>query len=83
MLSGPLIVPGQAAIITTEAVIKRPVVVAADGEIAVRSLMNLCMSFDHRLLDGSDAGAFLKTVKASLEAIGPETALDSPLQAGD
>jgi 2-oxoisovalerate dehydrogenase E2 component (dihydrolipoyl transacylase) len=79
--SGPLIVPGQSAIITTEAVVKRPVVMA-DDEIAVRSMMNMCLSFDHRLLDGSDAGAFLKTVKASLEAVGPSTALDSPMAAG-
>jgi 2-oxoisovalerate dehydrogenase E2 component (dihydrolipoyl transacylase) len=84
--SGPLIVPGQAAIITTETVVKRPVVMAGD-EIAVRSMMNMCLSFDHRLLDGSDAGAFLKTVRESLEAVGPEmaleglkTALDGPIQ---
>ncbi len=74
--SGPLIVPGQAAIITTESVVKRPVVLG-DEKIAVRSMMNLCMSFDHRLLDGADGGAFLQTVKSSLEAIGSHTSLDS------
>jgi 2-oxoisovalerate dehydrogenase E2 component (dihydrolipoyl transacylase) len=79
--SGPLIVPGQAAIITTEAVVKRPVVMAGD-EIAVRSIMNMCLSFDHRLLDGSDAGVFLKTVRMALEAIGPDTALDGPIAGG-
>jgi 2-oxoisovalerate dehydrogenase E2 component (dihydrolipoyl transacylase) len=53
---------------TTEAIIKRPVVVAGDG-IAVRSMMNLCMTFDHRVCDGAEAGAFLADVKARLEAI--------------
>ncbi len=79
--SGPLIVPGQAAILTTEAVVRRPMV-TGDDEIAVRSMMNLCMSFDHRLLDGAGAGAFLQTVKANLEAIGPESLLDSPVTGG-
>jgi 2-oxoisovalerate dehydrogenase E2 component (dihydrolipoyl transacylase) len=78
--SGPLIVPGQAAIITTESVVKRPVVLG-DESIAVRSMMNLCMSFDHRLLDGANAGAFLQAVKTSLEAIGPDTSPDSRLGA--
>ena len=70
----PLIVPGQAAIMTTEAVVKRPVV-TAEGEIAARSMMNLCLSFDHRIVDGAEAGAFLASVKVRLEAIGPDTAV--------
>ena len=70
----PLVVPGQAAIMTTEAIVKRPVVVA-DDQVAVRSIMNLCLSFDHRIIDGVEAGAFLASVKARLEAIGPETAI--------
>ena len=70
----PLVVPGQAAIMTTEAIVKRPVV-GADDQVAVRSIMNLCLSFDHRIIDGVEAGAFLASVKARLEAIGPETAI--------
>ena len=54
ILSMPLINPPQAAIMTTEAIVKRPVVVADDA-IAVRSMMNLCLSFDHRALDGHQA----------------------------
>jgi 2-oxoisovalerate dehydrogenase E2 component (dihydrolipoyl transacylase) len=68
VISAPIINHPQAAIMTTEAIIKRPVVVAGDG-IAVRSMMNLCMTFDHRVCDGAEAGAFLADVKARLEAI--------------
>ena len=54
VLSMPLINPPQAAIMTTEAIVKRPVVIGDDA-IAVRSMMNLCLSFDHRALDGDQA----------------------------
>ena len=72
ILSMPLINPPQAAIMTTEAIVKRPVVVADDA-IAVRSMMNLCLSFDHRALDGHQALTFLGQVKTVLEEITPET----------
>ena len=71
ILSAPIINPPQAAIITSEAVVKRPVVV--NDAIAIRSMMNLCLSFDHRILDGAAATQFLRTVKANLEAITVET----------
>ncbi len=71
ILSKPIINPPQAAIITSEAVVKRPVVVG--DAIAVRSVMNICLSFDHRILDGAAATQFLAEVKAHLEAITPET----------
>jgi 2-oxoisovalerate dehydrogenase E2 component (dihydrolipoyl transacylase) len=67
----PIINPPQAGIITSEAVVKRPVVVG--DAIAIRSMMNLCFSFDHRILDGLGATVFLASVKAELEAIGPDT----------
>ena len=79
--SGPIIVPGQAAILTTEAVVRRPVVIGEDA-IAVRSIMNMCISFDHRLLDGSDVGAFLQSIRGSIESIGPGTSLDGALPVG-
>ena len=41
--------------------------------IAIRSMMNVCLSFDHRILDGLEAGAFLQAVKGKLEGIGPDT----------
>jgi 2-oxoisovalerate dehydrogenase E2 component (dihydrolipoyl transacylase) len=63
--SQPIINQPQAAILTTESIIKRPVVIG-DG-IAVRDMMNMCLSFDHRIIDGMMAGQFLNTIKKSLE----------------
>ena len=63
----------QAAILNAEAIVKRPVVV--DDEVAVRSMMNLCITFDHRILDGAEAAAFVNAVKSRLEAIGPDTVI--------
>ena len=71
VLSQPLVNFPQAAILTTEAIVKRPVVVG-DG-IAIRSMMNLCMSFDHRIMDGAEASSFINSVKRRLESIGPDT----------
>jgi 2-oxoisovalerate dehydrogenase E2 component (dihydrolipoyl transacylase) len=73
VVSRPLVSYPQAAIITTEAIVKRPVVVG--DAIAIRSMMNVCLSFDHRILDGSSASAFLNDVKQRLEAIGPGTGI--------
>jgi 2-oxoisovalerate dehydrogenase E2 component (dihydrolipoyl transacylase) len=75
VISMPIINQGQAAIITTEAITKRPTVVA-DNAIAVRSIVATCLSFDHRILDGHQAGAFLQAVKKRLEAFSPETGID-------
>ncbi len=72
-VSQPIINHPQAAILTTEAILKRPVVV--NDAIAIRSMMNLCMSFDHRINDGAEASGFLQSVKGRLEAIGPDTAI--------
>jgi 2-oxoisovalerate dehydrogenase E2 component (dihydrolipoyl transacylase) len=68
VVSVPIINHPQAAIMTTEAIVKRPVVVEGDA-IAVRSMMNLCITFDHRVCDGAEAAAFLSAVKARLEVI--------------
>ena len=59
----------QGGILAAAAIVKRPVVVEQDGQdlIAVRSMMNLSFSFDHRLLDGGYAAAFLNAVKEKLE----------------
>ena len=72
VLSMPLINPPQAAIMTTEAIVKRPVVIGDDA-IAIRSMMNLCLSFDHRALDGDQAIRFLARVKGLLEGITADT----------
>ncbi len=63
--SYPIINPPQAAIITMEAIVKRPWVI--NDAIAIRSIMNLCLSLDHRVLDGSVASRFLQSVKRRLE----------------
>ena len=71
VVSKPIINFPQAAILTTEAVARRPVVI---GEgIAIRSMMNICMTFDHRILDGAEVGSFLGAVKRRLESVGPGT----------
>jgi 2-oxoglutarate dehydrogenase E2 component (dihydrolipoamide succinyltransferase) len=66
----PIINQPQVAILDTEAIIKRPVVVTDEegaDSIAIRSMMNLCMSYDHRLIDGAYAVQFLAHLKRSLE----------------
>src|SRR6202161_1298848 len=70
ILSAPILVPGQAGIVTSEAIVKRPVV-RDDDAIAIRSMMNVCMSLDHRVIDGAVASGFLSDLKKRLEAMGP------------
>ena len=71
IVSQPIINYPQAAILTTEAIQKRAVVV--DDAIAIRSMMNVCLSFDHRIVDGAESAAFLESVKRRLGALGPGT----------
>jgi 2-oxoisovalerate dehydrogenase E2 component (dihydrolipoyl transacylase) len=63
--SQPIINQPQAAILTTESIVKRAVVIG--DAIAVRHMMNMCLSFDHRIIDGMMAGQFLSTVKKRLD----------------
>ena len=66
----PIINQPQVAILGTGAVVKRPVVVTDDtgsDGIAVRSMVYLALTYDHRLVDGADAARFLSTMKARLE----------------
>ena len=72
-VSQPIINHPQAAILTTEAIQKRPVVI--NDAIAIRSMMNLCLSFDHRINDGAEAGAFIQSLKGRLESLNPDAAL--------
>ncbi len=69
VLATPIINQPQVAILDLEAVVKRAVVVGEDGDesIAIRPMTNLCMSWDHRALDGAEAARFLGDVKARLE----------------
>ena len=71
VVSAPIINQPQAAIVTMEAIVKRPVVI--DDAIAVRSIMNSCISFDHRVVDGGEVGPFMQSLKRHLESFGPDT----------
>ncbi|WP_200965251.1 dihydrolipoamide acetyltransferase family protein [Insulibacter thermoxylanivorax] len=73
ILSYPIINYPQAANFTFESIVKRPVVI--NDMIAVRSMVNLCLSLDHRILDGVVCGRFLQRVKENLESFGPDTQL--------
>ncbi len=64
--SAPIINYPQAAILSMETITKRPVVI--NDAIAIRSMMNLCVSLDHRVLDGAVCGRFLRSVKQRLES---------------
>jgi len=65
----PVVFLPQSAILGTGIVVKRPVVVKQDGEdaIAIRSMVYLALSYDHRIIDGADAARFLTAVKERLE----------------
>jgi len=71
IISIPIINQPHAGILSMNAVVKRPVVIEDDA-IAVRSMMYLCLSFDHRLLDGAGSGGFMKAVREKLESYGRE-----------
>ncbi|HEY2195459.1 MAG TPA: 2-oxoglutarate dehydrogenase, E2 component, dihydrolipoamide succinyltransferase [Actinomycetospora sp.] len=71
LIDTPIINQPQVGILGTGAVVKKPVVVtdSEGGEsIAIRSMAYLCLSYDHRIVDGADAARFLGSVKARLEA---------------
>jgi pyruvate/2-oxoglutarate dehydrogenase complex dihydrolipoamide acyltransferase (E2) component len=69
IISVPIINQPHAGILSMDAVVKRPVVIEDDA-IAVRSMMYLCLSFDHRVLDGAGAGGFLQAVRTKLQSYG-------------
>lgn len=66
----PILVPPQAAMLGTGAIVKRPRVVIDEGgneSIGVRSIAYFPLTYDHRLIDGADAGRFLTTIRQRLE----------------
>ncbi|HET9920965.1 MAG TPA: dihydrolipoamide acetyltransferase family protein [Ktedonobacteraceae bacterium] len=71
IISVPIINQPHAGILSMDSVVKRPVVIEDDA-IAVRSMMYLCLSFDHRILDGAQAGGFLQAVRQKLQSYGKE-----------
>ncbi|MBA2691623.1 MAG: 2-oxo acid dehydrogenase subunit E2 [Rubrobacter sp.] len=76
VVSVPIINHPQAAILSAEAIVKRPVVMEEWGDaIVVRSMMNLEISFDHRIFDGGVALRFLNAIKNRLESYGPRSSI--------
>ncbi|NLJ19158.1 2-oxo acid dehydrogenase subunit E2, partial [Globicatella sulfidifaciens] len=65
MMSTPLINPPQSAIIGMHNIIQRPV--AVDGEVVIRPMMYIALSYDHRIIDGKDSVGFLVKVKNMIE----------------
>jgi 2-oxoglutarate dehydrogenase E2 component (dihydrolipoamide succinyltransferase) len=66
----PILVPPQAAMLGTGAIVKRPRVIVdslGNESIGVRSVCYLPLTYDHRLIDGADAGRFVTTIKRRLE----------------
>jgi 2-oxoglutarate dehydrogenase E2 component (dihydrolipoamide succinyltransferase) len=65
LLSTPIINPPQCGVLGMHSIQDRPV--ARDGEIVIRPIMNLALSYDHRLIDGREAVGFLKLIKEYIE----------------
>tara|TARA_B100000579_G_scaffold353303_1_gene307981 strand:- start:303 stop:1619 length:1317 start_codon:yes stop_codon:yes gene_type:complete len=65
MLSTPILNPPQSAVLGMHNIIERPVV--KDGNVVIRPMMYLALSYDHRIIDGKEAVSFLKTIKECLE----------------
>ncbi|MDX1483288.1 MAG: 2-oxoglutarate dehydrogenase complex dihydrolipoyllysine-residue succinyltransferase [Alphaproteobacteria bacterium] len=66
LLSTPILNPPQSGILGMHAIVKRPICV--DDEVAVRPMMNLALSYDHRIVDGREAVTFLVRIKECIEA---------------
>jgi len=71
LFSYSVINPGQAGILTMEAIVDRPM--AVNGMIGIKPMMYLCFSFDHRILDGLQGARFLTSCRKWLEAVTPES----------
>ena len=65
MLSTPILNPPQSAVLGMHNIIERPMVI--NGEISIRPVMYIALSYDHRIIDGKEAVSFLKIIKDSLE----------------
>ena len=75
--SMPIVNAPEVAILSMEAIVKRPRVVDVDGEdvIAIRHMMNMTCSFDHRVLDGAQVGFFLADIRTFLEEWDADTSV--------
>ncbi|HEY6959909.1 MAG TPA: dihydrolipoamide acetyltransferase family protein, partial [Candidatus Limnocylindria bacterium] len=70
IVSSPIVPPGQAAIMSSESIVKA-LTVTKDDAIAIRSMMNIVIGFDHRVIDGSTAARFLSAVRDWLQDAAP------------
>ena len=71
LIGTPIIPDGQVAILDVEAIVKRPVVITdehGNDAIAIRHMMFLCLSYDHRLVDGAYAAQFMAQLRSNLES---------------
>jgi 2-oxoglutarate dehydrogenase E2 component (dihydrolipoamide succinyltransferase) len=77
LMGTPIISQPQTAIVSPGAIVKRPVVIEVDGEdvIAIRHMMYVSLSYDHRIIDGSMAASFLAAYREQLEAYAEDTPL--------
>ena len=65
LMSSPILNPPQSGVLGMHNIIERPI--AVNGQIEIRPVMYLALSYDHRIIDGKDSVSFLKTVKENLE----------------
>ena len=65
MLSTPILNLPQSGVLGMHNIVERPIVI--DGEIEIRPVMYLALSYDHRIIDGKDSVSFLKLIKENLE----------------
>ena len=65
MLSTPILNPPQSGVLGMHNIVDRPIVV--EGEIKIRPIMYLALSYDHRIIDGKESVSFLKMIKENLE----------------
>ena len=65
MLSTPIINPPQSGILGMHNIVQRPI--AIEGEVVIRPMMYLALSYDHRIIDGRESVGFLVAIKESLE----------------
>ncbi len=66
LLSTPIVNPPQSGILGMHGIFERPI--AVNGEVVIRPMMNLALSYDHRIIDGREAVSFLKRIKEAIEA---------------
>ena len=65
MLSTPILNPPQSGVLGMHNIVERPV--NDNGEVKIKPIMYLALSYDHRIIDGKDSVSFLKTIKENLE----------------